>query len=560
MITITKTAAICSLGENLDEIFSNAVAGKLCDLRITADLPEIEKKRERAFDEILRSAQNDRALIKIWEKTISTQRIKKSEVTDQSFESPTDFGAEGKKYDLRCNQILLHCVNQIKPAIDKFLAKYDKKKIGVVIATTNTGIDKFEETGEGEFLKMSNPAEFLRDYFGLEGYFSAISTACSSGIKVFSTAKKLMENGVCDAVIVGGTDEISRFPLAGFSALEVLSDERSIPMSKNRKGMNISEAGALFLLEKNGQGIQVAGIGETSDAYHASTPDPDGIQAARAIQIALDEASLSSDDIDYINLHGTGTVSNDIMETNAVYEIFKNKVPASSTKPLTGHCLGAAASIEVALCYMALEKNMLLPHIYDGEFDETLPPIKLVNLDCHGAHRNDVRNIVCNAFGFGGTNAVIVLSKKYDLEKILPHNHPMILIDDIVEVNLKNEYIISKVTISENNMFFDKELNGVSYITGIEYMAQTIGCYAYLKRGEEDAKIGFLLGTRSYKSEIDKFENGKTYYIKAKEIFGDNQLVSFECLIYNSSSGDKELIKSIVNVYQPDDASEFLAE
>ncbi len=521
MITITKTAAICSLGESLEEIFSNAVAGNLPDLRITADLPEIEEKRE---------------------------------VTDQSFESPTDFGAEGKKYDIRCNQILLHCVNQIRPEIDKLLNKYDKKKIGVIIATTNTGIDKFEETSDADFLKMSNPAEFLRDYLGLEGYCSGVSTACSSGIKVFSIAKKLMENGVCDAVIAGGTDEISKFPLAGFSALEVLSDERSLPMSKNRKGMNISEAGALFLLEKNGQGIQISGIGETSDAYHSSTPDPDGVQAAQAVQMALDEAGLKPEDIDYINLHGTGTVSNDIMEANAVYKIFKNKVPASSTKPMTGHCLGAAASIEIALCCMALEKNMLLPHIYDGEFDDSLPPVRLVKT---GETIFDVRSVMCNAFGFGGTNAVIVLSKKYDLEKILPHNHPMILIDDIVEVNLKEQYIISKVTINEDNMFFEKELNGVSYITGIEYMAQTIGCYAYLKRGHEEAKIGFLLGTRSYKSDIDRFENGKTYYIKAKEIFGDNQLVSFECLIYNDN---EECAKAMVNVYQPDDASEFLAE
>ena len=150
MITITKTAAICSLGENSDEIFSNAVAGKLCDLRITSELPKIKDD----------------------------------------------------KYNIRCNQILLHCVNQIKPDIDRFLAKYDKKKIGVVIATTNTGIDRFEETSDADFLKMSNPAEFLRDYLGLEGYFSGVSTACSSGIKVFSVAKKLMENGVCDAVIV----------------------------------------------------------------------------------------------------------------------------------------------------------------------------------------------------------------------------------------------------------------------------------------------------------------------------------------------------------------------
>lgn len=544
MITITKMAGICCLGENADEIFSNAVAGKLCDLRITADLPKIGEKRERAFEEIFCFTQNNKI----------------SEVTDQSLKSLTNIGEEDK-YDLRCNQILLHCVNQIKSDIDRFLKKYDKKKIGVIIATTNTGIDKFEETSNADFLKMSNPAEFLRDYLGLEGYFSAISTACSSGVKVFSTAKKLMENGICDALIVGGTDEISRFPLAGFSALEVLSDERSIPMSKNRKGMNISEAGALFLLEKNGQGIQISGIGETSDAYHASTPDPDGVQAANAIQMALDEAGLNPEDIDYINLHGTGTVSNDIMESNAVYKVFKDTVPASSTKPLTGHCLGAAASIEIFLCCLALEKNTVFPHVYDGEFDEALPPIKLEKPDCNKADVscNEVRNVICNAFGFGGTNAVIVLSKKYDLEKILPHNHPMILIDDIVEINLKDEYIISKVTISENNMFFDKELGGISYITGIEYMAQTIGCYAYFKRGDEDAKIGFLLGTRSYKSNIEKFEVGKTYYIKAKEIFSDNQLVSFECLIYDNEY-TKECAKAVVNVYQPDDASEFLAE
>ena len=520
MITITKTSAICSLGENLDEIFSNAVAGNLTDLKIAAKLPEI-----------------------------------------------TDI-----KYNLRCNQILLHCVNQIKPEIETLIKKYDRKKIGVVIATTNTGIDKFEETGDAEFLKMSNPAEFLKDYLGLEGFFCGVSTACSSGIKVFSTAKRLMESGVCDAVIAGGTDEISKFPTAGFASLEVLSDERSIPMSKNRKGMNIGEAGAIFLLEKDAEGIQILGIGETSDAYHAATPDPEGTQAANAMKLALDEAGLSPKDIDYINLHGTGTISNDIMEANAVYKIFGKETPSSSTKPLTGHCLGASASIETALCCAVLEKNTLLPHIYDGEYDQNLPEIKLVQ---KGENPANVRYVMCNAFGFGGTNAVIVLGKQtsalscqskinsaaqvqpetYDLAKILPHNHPMILIDNIEEINVEEGYVSAKVTIRDDSLFFDKELNGISYITGIEFMAQTIGCYAYFKRGEGEPKIGFLLGTRSYKCNIDKFEKGETYIIKAKEIFGDNQLVSFECFIYNNNI---ECARPMVNVYQPENASEFL--
>ena len=505
MITITKTSAVCPLGENLNEIFENCTAGKLTDFKITAELPVISDE----------------------------------------------------KYALRCNRILLHCVNQIKPEIDVFLQKYDRKKIGIVIATTNTGIDKFEETNDPQFLKMSNPAEFLKDYLGTKGFFCGVSTACSSGIKVFSTAQKLLESGVCDAVIAGGTDEISKFPGAGSGALEVLSDERSIPFSKNRKGMNIGEAGAIFLLEKDADGIQILGIGETSDAYHSSTPDPEGVQAARAMQIALEKANLTPEEIDYINLHGTGTGANDLMEANAVYKVFKNHTPASSTKPLTGHCLGAAASIETALCCMALEKNSLLPHIFDGEYDSNLPEIKLVKKGETAAH---IKNVMCNAFGFGGTNAVIILAKKdgsrhFDLEKILPHNHPMILIDDIEEINFDENYLTSRVTIREDSLFFDKELNGISYLTGIEFMAQTIGCYAFLKRGDSEPKVGFLLGTRSYKSSITKFENGKTYTIKAKEIFGDNQLVSFECFIYNDGN---ECARAMVNVYQTDDASEFL--
>ncbi len=144
---------------------------------------------------------------------------------------------------------------------------------------------------------------------------------------------------------------------------------------------------------------------------------------------------------------------------------------------------------------------------------------------------------------------------KYDLEKILPHNHPMILIDDIEEINLENGSVTTTVTIREDSVFFDKELDGISYVTGIEFMAQTIGCYSHFKSGEEEPSIGFLLGTRSYKCNIDKFEKGKTYTIKAVEIFGDNELVSFECFIYNNNI---ECAKATVNVYKPQNASDFL--
>ncbi len=143
----------------------------------------------------------------------------------------------------------------------------------------------------------------------------------------------------------------------------------------------------------------------------------------------------------------------------------------------------------------------------------------------------------------------------YDLEKVLPHNYPMILIDDIVEMDIDAKYLIAEVTIHEDKLFFDKSINGVPYLTGIEFMAQTIGCYAYFRAQRSEPKLGFLLGTRSYKNSLEKFENGKKYTIKVSEIFGDNELVSFECLIYN----DEEVCASaIINAYQPENAEEYL--
>ena len=353
MISITKVSAICNLGENLDEIFENACCGVLLPHKITAELPLI---------------------------------------ADES-------------YNLRCNQILLHLYNQLE--FDA--SKYNSERIGIVIATTNSGIDEYEESNNLEHLKISNPAEFLKEYIGAKGFTASVSTACTSGIKAFSTARKLLKNDICDVVIVGGVDPIAKLPVAGFSALEVLTNDLTNPFSKNRNGMNIGEGGALFVLEKNVDGVKLLGIGETSDAYNAATPDPSAVQAINAINMALEEANLRPCDIDYINLHATGTIANDIMEARAVNEVFGDEVFASGTKPLTGHCLGAAASIETALCIKVLETGKMLPHIYDGEYDGELPKIKLVDKNNLQADKMEV--CMCNSFGFGGTNAVLIVGK-----------------------------------------------------------------------------------------------------------------------------------------------------
>ena len=482
------------------------------------------------------------------------------------------------KYDLRCNRILKYLVDKLD------LTGFEKDEIGIVIGTTNAGIGEFETTDNKHHAELGNPAEFLKWYLGTTNYAAGVSTACTSGIKAFSTAVKLLENNVCKVVIAGGVDTIAPMPSYGFHALEVLSHEKTNPFSKNRSGISLGEGGALFLLTQQKTGgqegkragyIQLLGIGETSDAYHSATPDPEGIQAAIAIQHALDNAGLKANDIDYINLHGTGTISNDLMEANAIYKIFKNKVPASATKPLTGHCLGAAASVETYICYEILKGQRSLPiHKYDGEYDETLPKINLVNKD---TPQKNINTCMCTSFGFGGTNAVVILGKHSpssgsatfsrgrgegsrlfpSLENVLPHDRPMILIDEILEVDMDRKFVKASVTINENKIFFNKEINGISPLVGIEFMAQTVGCYSYYKNGEKIPEIGFLLGSRLYENSLEKFENGKTYFITAQEIYTDNELVSFECLIYNDN---KEVAKATVNVFQPEDAKAYLKE
>ena len=528
---------------------------------------------------------------------------------EQDFES-----IDNDRYDLRCNRVLKYLVDKLD------LSSFRKDEIGIVIGTTNSGVEEFETTENKHHAELGNPAEFLKWYLGTTNYAACVSTACTSGAKAFSTARKLLENGVCKAVIAGGVDTLASMPSYGFHALEVLSHERTNPFSKNRDGISLGEGGALFVVtkatnvgrdceitdeystrgdcrvgktqcpHKNDGAIRpvtLLGIGETSDAYHSATPDPDGVQAVKAIQDALDDANLKPEDIGYINLHGTGTISNDLMEANAIYRVFGDKVPASSTKPLTGHCLGAAASIEAFICYQILKGERNLPiHKFDGEYDETLPKINLVT---ENTPQKEVKVCMSTSFGFGGTNAVVILASNQQNDvgiamptykttsnsnlaaqppsclaaSCLPHSAPMVLIDEVLNVDMENQIVKTSVKIHDNKIFFNKEINGISPLVGIEFMAQTIGCYAYFKAGKTIPKIGFLLGTRQYENSLEKFENGKTYVITAQEIYGDNELVSFECLIYNEGEDENPenyIAKATINAFQPKDAEKYIKE
>lgn len=493
-----------------------------------------------------------------------------------------------ERYDLRCNRVLKYLVDKLD------LSGFEKDEIGIVIGTTNSGIQEFEDSENKHHAELGNPAEFLKWYLGTKNYAASVSTACTSGTKAFSTAVKLLQNDVCKVVIAGGIDTLAAMPSYGFHALEVLSHEKSNPFSKNRDGISLGEGGALFVLTKDvkmqkcldvkpitnvgricksdNEIVALLGIGETSDAYHSATPDPEGVQAVRAIQLALDDAGLKAEDIDYINLHGTGTVSNDLMEANAIYKVFGDNVPASSTKPFTGHCLGAAASIEAFICYQILKGKRNLPiHKYDNEYDENLPKINLVNSN---TENKKINTCMSTSFGFGGTNAVVIMGNKPETDyaslhlclsasSCLPHSEPMVLIDKLIDVDMKKQIVKTSVTIHKDKIFFDKDINGVSPLVGIEFMAQTIGCYAFYKAKMPIPKIGFLLGARLYENSLEKFENGKTYIITAREVYGDSELVSFECLIYNEGEdGDesKYIAKATINAFQPKDVEKYIGE
>lgn len=523
---------------------------------------------------------------------------------------------DDERYDLRCNRVLKYLVDKLD------LSGFEKDEIGIVIGTTNSGIQEFEDSENKHYAELGNPAEFLKWYLGTKNYAASVSTACTSGAKAFSTAVKLLQNDVCKVVIAGGIDTLAAMPSYGFHALEVLSHEKSNPFSKNRDGISLGEGGALFVLTKDikmqkcldvksitnvgricksdNEIVALLGIGETSDAYHSATPDPEGVQAVRAIQLALDDAGLKAEDIDYINLHGTGTVSNDLMEANAIYKVFGDNVPASSTKPFTGHCLGAAASIEAFICYQILKGKRNLPiHKYDNEYDENLPKINLVNSN---TENKKINTCMSTSFGFGGTNAVVIMGNKTEAgiaksderrsnliqpanneiatatlsvsprnntnnylsaSQCLPHSEPMVLIDKLIDVDMKKQIVKTSVTIHKDKIFFDKDINGVSPLVGIEFMAQTIGCYAFYKAKMSIPKIGFLLGARLYENSLEKFENGKTYIITAREVYGDSELVSFECLIYNEGEdGDesKYIAKATINAFQPKDVEKYIGE
>lgn len=332
------------------------------------------------------------------------------------------------EHNTRNNRLLLAAALQIESEIQQVVGRFGPSRIGVILGTSTSGIDeasrglaaylrdqKFPAEYDYQQQELSAPANFLAAWLNLSGPAYVISTACTSSARALLSARRLLDMGLCDAVLCGGVDSLCKLTLNGFSALEAVSAQRCNPFSRNRNGINIGEAAVLFVMTREPSGahsIALLGAGATSDAHHISAPEPTGRGAREAMQKALSNARLGAEDIGYLNLHGTATQHNDAMESVAVDAVFPHGVACSSTKPMSGHTLGAAGALEAAFCWLSLAPentlNALPPHLWDGQADTQLPTLQWVEPG-QSLVPATPRRMMSNSFAFGGNNVSLII-------------------------------------------------------------------------------------------------------------------------------------------------------
>jgi 3-oxoacyl-[acyl-carrier-protein] synthase-1 len=338
-------------------------------------------------------------------------------------------------------------------AVEEASRRHGRERIGVFLGTSTAGILQAElayrrrDPANGalpadfDYRRTHNTfsvAEYTRTRFRLEGPCAAISTACSSSAKAFASAARFIEAGFIDAAIVGGVDTLCLTTLYGFGSLELLSAQPCRPYDADRDGISIGEAAAFFLIERAPRGpmehrvgrgpmehrvgrgpmehrvgrqmpedaVWLLGTGESCDAYHMSSPHPEGLGARMAMETALASAGLEATSIDYVNLHGTGTPSNDASEDKAVHALFGDRVPCNSTKGLTGHALGAAGAVEAIVSVIAIVEGL----VPGSPGTRTLDPALRARYEVAG-QRCPVARVMSNSFGFGGTNCSLVFGR-----------------------------------------------------------------------------------------------------------------------------------------------------
>jgi 3-oxoacyl-[acyl-carrier-protein] synthase-1 len=332
------------------------------------------------------------------------------------------------RYECRNNRLALMGLETdgFADAVRAAVGRYGRRRIAVILGTSTSGMLQLEQayrrrdpaTGAlpDDFTYSTthnsySVAGFTREYFGLEGPAVVVSTACSSSAKVFAAAARMIACGLIDAAVVGGVDSLCLTTLYGFTSLELTAPAPCRPYDANRRGISVGEGAAFALLERApaslpADAVLLLGAGESSDAYHMSSPHPEGLGARLAMERALADAGLAPADIDYINLHGTATPANDAAEGKAVAALFGDTVPCSSTKGATGHTLGAAGAVEAVVCALALRHGFLPGSAQTETLDPAIPIDYLL-----ATRQAAPRHAVTNSFGFGGSNCSLVLGR-----------------------------------------------------------------------------------------------------------------------------------------------------
>ncbi len=325
------------------------------------------------------------------------------------------------------NNVLAYAALQQDNMQEKILAskqKYGEKRIGLLLGTTTSGFAEAERAYQAcdtqgklpdayQHNKTANPfatVAFLREYLGLAGPAMTIATACSSSAKAFIMAHHWLALDLCDAVLIAGIDSLCLNILYGFNSLGILSSDICRPFDAQRAGLSLGEAAALLLVERpqsdKENRIGMLGYGESSDGYHLSAPHPEGKGAILAMRQALTMAQLLPQQIDYINFHGTASQQNDRVEDHAVYALFSDQVPASSSKGWMGHTLGAAGALEVIITVLAIQQNILLGTLNTTAVDPQFKS-KILLRNQPGA----IQRALVNSFGFGGNNCSLIIGE-----------------------------------------------------------------------------------------------------------------------------------------------------
>lgn len=332
------------------------------------------------------------------------------------------FPAGLKTYDNRATRLAVAALatEEFHGEVAVARQRWGPSRVGIVLGTSTSGIERLEQVyrmrRDGAPLARSYSmrhhndyhavTSFLIEHLALEGPGYTVSTACSSSAKAIVDAMQLIRAGLCDAVLVGGVDSLCLTSLYGFDALELVSREPCRPFDSARDGLTIGEGAAFMLLERERSGPRVSGYGESSDAVSMSTPPEDGAGAASAMRQALRRSQLGAGEVDFIKLHGTATPANDSAEAAAVASVFGPSVRAASLKGLIGHTLGAAGAVETVMCLHAMEAGFLPGSARFGTPDPALAIGVLGQSEPRA-----IRHVLCNAFGFGGSNCALVLSQ-----------------------------------------------------------------------------------------------------------------------------------------------------